>query len=73
MVYFSVCLIGIVASTMFGVCYSQRGFVVGLLLFLLLLGLQLLLGGSVWSFVLYVLASVILGIALVAFAYWIVR
>ncbi|MEE1323121.1 MAG: fluoride efflux transporter CrcB [Bacteroidales bacterium] len=36
-------------------------------------GLQLLLGGSVWSFVLYVLASVGIGIALVALAYWLVR
>ncbi len=36
-------------------------------------GLQLLLGGSVWSFVLYVSASVIFGFALVALAYWIVR
>lgn len=36
-------------------------------------GLQLLLGGSVWSFVLYVLASVGIGIALVALGYWLVR
>ena len=35
--------------------------------------LQLLLGGSVWSFVLYVLASVGIGIALVALGYWLVR
>ena len=36
-------------------------------------GLQLLLGGSVWSFVLYVLVSVGIGIALVALGSWLVR
>lgn len=36
-------------------------------------GLQMLSSGNVWSFVLYVSASVILGFALVALAYWIVR
>lgn len=36
-------------------------------------GLQLLLDGSVWSFVLYVLASMGIGIALVALGYWLVR
>ena len=36
-------------------------------------GLQMLSSGNVWSFIFYVSASVILGIALVAFAYWFVR
>lgn len=36
-------------------------------------GLQMLSSGNVWSFIFYVSASVILGVALVAFAYWIVR
>lgn len=36
-------------------------------------GLQMLSSGNVWSFVLYVSASVILGVALVALAYWIAR
>jgi CrcB protein len=36
-------------------------------------GLQLLSSGNVWGFVFYVSASVILGVALVALAYWLVR
>ena len=36
-------------------------------------GLQMLSSGNVWSFVLYVLASVGIGIALVALGYWLVR
>lgn len=36
-------------------------------------GLQLLSSGNVWGVVFYVSASVILGVALVALAYWLVR
>lgn len=36
-------------------------------------GLQLLSIGNVWGFVFYVSVSVILGVALVALAYWLVR
>lgn len=36
-------------------------------------GLQLLSSGNIWGFVFYVSVSVILGVALVALAYWLVR